>query len=167
MKLYEIAADYENLLNAIEAGEIPEEAIADTLESVVSLLEDKADNIACAIKNLLAEAKAIKAEEDNLAERRKQKEKTAKSMKAYLGEVLLRSGYTKLETARNKLSFRKSEKVHIEDEEKFISWALVERDDLLTYAEPKISLTEIKKALANGEETFGATIESNQNLQIK
>ena len=50
MTLYEIATDYKNFIEAVENGEIPEEAITDTLESIQSLLEDKADNIAVAQK---------------------------------------------------------------------------------------------------------------------
>lgn len=167
MKLYEIAADYENLLAAVEAGEIPEEAISDTLESMTALLEDKADNIACLIKNLTAEAEAIRAEEINLAERRKAKERRIDGLKTYLGETLLRAGYDKLETARNRISFRKSESVTVADEAKFVEWAVKHHDDLLTYKEPTINKTAIKKALASGEEIAGAVIESKSNIQIK
>ena len=98
MKLYEIAADYRELLEAIEAGEIPEEAIADTLESITSVLEDKVDNIACFIKNLTAEVDAIKAEEQKLAKRRKTKERQIARVTDYLANTLLASGYTKVET---------------------------------------------------------------------
>ena len=40
MKLYEIAAEYKSFLELVDAGEIPEEAINDTLESIQALLED-------------------------------------------------------------------------------------------------------------------------------
>ena len=167
MRLYEIANDYLALMQAIENDEIPEDCIADTLESITSILEDKADNIACLIKNLNAEAEAIKAEETRLAERRKSKEKTAERMKEYLSETLLRSGYDKIETARNKISFRKSEVVSVADEAGFIAWASQNRDDLLTFKEPTLNKTAIKKAIASGEEFIGATIEARQNIQIK
>lgn len=167
MKLYEIAAEYENLLNAIENGEIPEEAIADTLESITSLLEEKADNIGCMIKNMTAEAEAIKAEEVKLAERRKQKENQVDRLKTYLAEVLTRSGYTKLETARNKMTFRKSESTVIENEAEFIAWAMEHNDSFLTYKDPTINKTAIKKAIASGENIVGAHIESKMNLQLK
>ena len=148
MKLYEIAAEYEALLNAVEAGEIPEEAIEDTIESIVSILEDKADNVACLIKNMTAEAEAIKAEEDKLAERRKQKEKRIERLKTYLADVLTRSGYTtKLETARNKMTFRKSEGVVFDDEAAFIEWAIKNNDEFITYKAPTINRTAIKKAI--------------------
>lgn len=167
MKLYEIANEYLELLEAIEGGEIPEEAIGDTLESIVALLEDKADSIACMVKNLSAEAAAIKVEEDTLKARRKAKERQAEWFKTYLADILQRSGCTKLETARVKLSFRKSESVTIDDEAAFIAWAQKHNDSLLTYSAPTISKTAVKDALASGAAIEGARIETRQNIQIK
>ena len=167
MTLYEIATDYKNFIEAVENGEIPEEAITDTLESIQSLLEEKADNIACLIKNLTADAEAIKAEETRLAERRRQKEATAERLKTYLSDMLIKSGQTNLETARNKLSFRKSEVVTVDNEAKFIEWAMNENRDLLTFKAPTISKTAIKKAIAEGQAFDGVRIESKSNLQIK
>lgn len=165
MKLYEIANDYLSLMEAIENGEIPEEALADTLESIESGIEEKADNIACILKNLSAEIAAIKAEENNLAERRKQREKTHDRLKEYLSETLQRIGKTKIETARNKITFRKSEAVEI-DEEAFKTWAAFNRDDLLKF-KSEIDKTAVKAALKNGVELPNVRIVANQNIQIK
>lgn len=167
MKLYEIASDYARLLEAVETGEIPEEAIADTLESITSIIEEKADNIACMIKNMKAEAEAIGAEEKRLKERRLAKEKRIESLTAYLSETLQNMGLKKVETARNRISFRKSEKVAIADEVAFLEWAKVSRGDFLTYAEPTLNRTAIKDAIKGGAEIAGAKLETNQNIQIK
>ena len=166
MKLYEIAADYRELLEAIEAGEIPEESIEDTLESITTVLEDKADNIACFIKNLTAEVDAIKAEEQKLAKRRKAKERQIVRVTNYLANTLLASGYTSVETTRNKISFRGSEAVAIPDERAFIEWATKEHDELLTYGKPTVNRTAVKAALDSGAEISGAYIERRQNIQI-
>ena len=167
MKLYEIATDYRTFLEAVENGEIPEEAIADTLESITALLEDKADNIACMIKNMTAEAAAIKAEEQNLAERRKTKEKQIERMKAYLSDTLQLNNIAKLETARNKISFRKSESVKVDNEADFIKWAENNNREYLTYKEPTIDKTTIKQGIKEGWEVYGAHIETKMNMQIK
>ena len=167
MKLYELAQDYKDFLQAVEDGLIPEDCIADSLESITCLIEDKADNIACMIKNLNAEALAIKTEEQALAERRKAKEKQVERLKEYLSETLLSADYTKIETARNKISFRKSESVCIENEDDFIHWAMKERDEFLTFKAPTVNKTEIKKALALGEVIEGVSIVTKQNVQIK
>ena len=165
MKLYEIANDYLALLQAIDEGEIPEEAIADTLESIEGEIEYKADNLACVLKTLEAEAAAIKAEEKTLAERRKQKEKATERIKTYLSDVLQRLNINKIETARNKITFRKSESVIVDDS--FILWARDNRADLLTFSDPTANKTAIKQALKEGAEIEGAYIESKQNIQIK
>lgn len=165
MKLYEIAKDYLSFMEAIENEEIPEEAIADTLEAIEGEIEIKADNIACILKSLEAEATALKAEETKLAERRKAKERTYDRLKQYLSDTLQAIGLYKMESARNKISFRKSEAVEVADG--FIEWAKENRDDLLTYAQPKANLTAIKKLLKDGEEVAGAQLITKQNIQIK
>jgi DNA repair ATPase RecN len=166
MKLYELTNDYLALLNAIDNDELPEEAIADTLEAITASIEDKADSIACLLKNLDADCKAIKAEEERLAERRKAKEKSHERIKQYLSETLQIAGIDKIETARNKITFRKSEVVEVA-EDVFIEWAQKNRDDLLTYSAPKVNKTEIKKALKGGAEIVGAELRVNSNIQIK
>ena len=167
MKLYELTHDYLAFMQAIENDEIPEEAIADTLEAITAEIEDKADNIACLLKNLDAEVVAIKAEETRLAERRKAKEKYHERLKAYLSDTLQAAGLNKIETARNKITFRKSESVEIANEEAFIKWASEKRDDLLTFSAPKVNKTAIKSALKEGDEIVGVQLVSKNNIQIK
>ena len=167
MKLYELTADYLAFLEAIDNDEIPEEAIADTLEAITGEIEIKADSIACITKSLDAEIAAIKAEEATLAQRRKSKEKTLEKVKKYLSDTLLFAGIDKIETARNKITFRKSEAVEVADTIAFIAWAQANRDDLLTYGAPTVNKTAIKNALKDGDEITGAALLVKQNIQIK
>ena len=166
MKLYELTNDYLDFIEAVENGEIPEEAIEDTLESIKACIEDKADSIACLLKNLDAECKAIKAEEERLAERRKAKEKSHERIKQYLSDTLQRAGLDKIETARNKITFRKSDSVEV-NENVFIEWAQKNRDDLLKYSKPTADKTAIKSALKDGIEIVGAELRTKKNIQIK
>lgn len=165
MKLYELANDYVALMQAIDNDELPEECIADTLEAITGEIEIKADNIACMLKNIEAEVKAIKEEEANLATRRKTKEKAYERLKEYLSTTLQSLSIDKVETARNKITFRKSESVEIDDT--FIEWAQKHREDLLKYSAPTADKTEIKKILKGGAELQGAQLISKQNIQIK
>lgn len=168
MKLYELSKDYENLILAIENGDIPEEALQDTLESIEVLLDEKADNIACWIKQLTAEAEAIKAEEDKLKARRTAKLKRAERLTEYLAECLTNAGRTKIETPRNVISFRKTPpKVVFDNEKGFIEWALSNADSFLHYGKPTVDKTAIRVALENGAEIEGVRIESSANIQIK
>lgn len=169
MHLYEITQVLRNLKRDIEEGNIPEEAIADTLECVELALEDKADNIACIIKSWNAEAQAIKAEEEALAQRRKARERQAQRLQDYLHEMLASVGVDKVETARNKITFRKNPpKVIIFDEAAFIEWAMSnEKDYFLNYGKPTINKTNVKDAISRGEEVLGATVASSVNIQIR
>lgn len=168
MKLYELANDYENLMAAVENGDIPEEALADTLESITALLDEKADNIACWIKQLTAEAEAIKAEEDKLKARRTAKLNRAERLTNYLAECLTNAGRNKIETARNVISFRKTPpKVVIDNENGFIEWAQTYADGFLNYGRPTINKTAIKDYITSGGQLDGVRIESSQNLAIK
>lgn len=166
MKLYELENAYLSLLQMIDDEELPEDAITDTLEAITGEIEVKADNIACMLKNIEADITAIKTEESRLAERRKAKEKTHEKLKQYLSVTLQRMNIDNVETARNKITFRRSEAVEL-DVETFMAWALTNRDDLLSYPAPTANKTEIKKAIKGGAEIVGAQLVSKQNIQIK
>lgn len=166
MKLYELESAYLSLMSMIDEDEIPEDALIDTLEAITGEVEIKADNVACMLKSIEADMKAIRDEEIKLATRRKAKEKAYDRLKQFLSDTLQRMSIDKVETARNKITFRRSESVEL-DEATFIKWAIANRDDLLTYAEPTANKTEIKKALKSGCEVAGAQLVSKNNIQIK
>ena len=159
MTLYELMTGYKDFLLAVENGDIPEDAIADTLEAIEASIDDKIDNTACVIKVLEAEEAAIKAEEERLAKRRKAKEKARERVKAYLSEMILTMGRTEFESPRNKLSFRKSEETVCDKNVLDAKWMRKKE----TYEPDKVA---IKNAILNGEKIPGAEIVVKQNLQI-
>jgi phage host-nuclease inhibitor protein Gam len=170
MKLYEINQTYQEFLDQIASGEIPEEAISDTLEALNGEFEDKADNIACYIKSLLSDTQAIKAESDALLERAKAKKTKADRLTDYLYQAFKVRGKEKLETTRNLLKIRKNPPaVQIDDEAAFISWTQEQdgREALLTIHEPTINKTAIKNALKAGEKIPHAKLVSSEKLTIK
>ena len=168
MKLYELANALDELNAAIENGDIPDEAIADTLESIELPFEEKADNIACLIKQFTANAEAIKAEEDRLKARRLAYLKRAERLTEYLEMCLTNAKRAKIETARNVISFRKTPpKVVIDNEATFIEWAMKNADGLLNYGKPTVDRTAVKVALECGMEIEGVRIESSQKIAIK
>lgn len=168
MTLYELMADYTNFLTAVENGDIPEEAIADTLEAIEASVDEKIDNTACLLKVLEAEEAAIKAEEDRLAERRKVKANTRERIKNYLSEMLLAMGKTEFESPRNKITFRKTPgKVVVENEKAFIEWAVANDDSLISYGKPSVNKTAIKAAIESGKKINGAEIVVGQSMQLK
>lgn len=170
MKLYEIADDYNGLLTAIENGELQDdEAVADSIESIQAVFEDKAESIALIIKSLAAEADAIKAEVDTLTSRIRAKQNSAERLKRYLASNLLSVGKQKLETSKVKLSFRKSESVTITDEQALFAACKSGGFEKLckTKLETSFDKREIAKVIKSGVELAGAEITTTNNLQIK
>ena len=168
MSLYSIAAEYERFFSMIEAGEIPEEAIADTLDSIEGEFREKLENTISVIKNKRAEIEAIKEEVKALTERLKAKTKDAERLIGYVALVFERTGKEKYESARHKVSFRKSEALEIADEEALINFLEAKGyDALLKYEMPTVNKTEVKAAIARGESFPGAEIVKKLNIQIK
>jgi phage host-nuclease inhibitor protein Gam len=169
VSLYDIGNTYKELLEAIASGEIPEEAIADTLAAVDGEFTDKADNIACFIKSLLAEKQAIKAEIDVLNERAEAKQHKADKLTDYLYQMFKLSGKTKIETARNVMSIRKTPpKVEVDDDTAFIAYAREHGDELfLTIKDPTINKTKLKEYLKAGNEYPHAKLVAGEKLSIK
>lgn len=168
MNLYEISSNYRALLEAIESGDIPEDAVADTLEAAGGELDAKIENVACYIKNLAAESDALKAEADKLTERRKAKQAHVGRLRRYLHDALSATGKRKIETPRAVVRIQgTAESVRIVDDAEFITWAKLERDNLLNYAAPTINKTAIKQAIKGGQAVPGATLERGETVVIK
>ena len=97
----------------------------------------------------------------NLSERRKSAERKADNLKKYLTSCLDAVNRDKLETARAKVSFRKSVQVSIADEAK------VPKKFMVKTVTSKPDKTEIKKAIQDGKKVAGASLVENRNIQIK
>lgn len=125
----------------------------------------KIEGMALWTKNLDAEAAAIKAEEDALAERRKVLENKSKRLKTYISEILAGDKFT---TARVACTFRKSKSVEIPDEAAFIQ-AMQESQhwEYLKFSKPTVNKTEITNAIKAGKEVPGAQLVEKHNLSIK
>lgn len=164
MTLFELAEQYENFAQLAADEDLPPEAIADTFDALSGEFEEKADNIACIIKELEAQAEAIKVQENILNARRLTKEANAKRLKELLSSQMQRIGKDKIDTDRNLISFRKSTALVIQDEEDF-----KQRNRELCSVEEKVTIPRkaITDLLKSGAEVYGATLETRRNLQIK
>ena len=167
MKLYEINESILKSVYMYENEEIDEKTYKDTMEGLNLVQSDKIDNIACYIKQLLAEEKALKEEIENLTKRRKSKQKTIDNLKEYITDTMKISKMDKLETTRNIIKFRNNAvKVNIENEEKFLLWAMENHDELLNYKKPDVNKTMIKEYLKDNE-IEGVKLVREKSLQIK
>lgn len=95
--LYEIAAEYREMVAALMATDSDEQTIADTIEGESFPLELKAQNVAYAIKTLQANAEAIKGAEEEMSKRRKALENRAASIKDYLLSCMELAGVQRVE----------------------------------------------------------------------
>ena len=152
MKLYEIENAILDCID-LETGEVID---TERLDALQMERDAKIENVALWIKDLKAEAEAIKAEKMALAERQKVAENKAESLKNWLAYAL---DGQKFSTARCAISFRKTEKVEISDVG--MIRLMKEHDELLTYKDPEPNKTAIKQALKDGLTVQGVQLVQN------
>lgn len=160
MKLYEINEALTQLFDP-ETGEITDAALWDALQLAK---EQKLEGVACWIKNLLADADAIKAEREKLADREKAARNKAESLTKWLEYAL---NGEKLSTPKCAVTYRRSEAVEIANEAEFVEFAEWECKDLLSYKSPVPNKTAIKAALKEGRDIPGVALVTKQNMSIK
>ena len=165
MTLYEIdhaiSEAFEQAIDP-ETGELIDVEAWAWLEALQLVREQKLENVALWVKDLNAEAAAIKAEEDALKRRRQSTEKKADSLKGYLASAL--GGSEKFKTARVAISWRRSETAELLDGVDPVSLPL-------EYQRVKVSVeadkTKLKEALKAGKTVEGVALVERQNIQIK
>ena len=106
--IYELTDAYKTVEDMLYDGETDEQTIMDTLEAIDGEIEEKADNYAKLIKNLQADAMALKAEEERMYARRKSLENKAQRLKDRLQANLEFIGKTKFRTLLFSFSIAKN-----------------------------------------------------------
>ena len=152
--LYEID---KSILECIdqETGELID---FERFESLQMERNQKIENVALWVKNLQSDALAYKAEKDAFAEREKAATKKAEQLKAWLAEVLAGE---KFSTGKCAVSFRRSEKVEVEDV------AMVPAELLRVKTTVEADKTAIKEAIKEGREINGCRLVESISTQIK
>ena len=159
MTIYEIDQAIMECVD-LETGEIID---TEQLDKLQMEREEKLENIACWIKDLKAEAEAIKAEKMALAKRQQVAENKAESLKNWLAYAL---DGKKFSTAKCAVSFRNTESVEITPEG--LEALMKEHDELLTYKAPEPNKTAIKNAIKNdGLNVAGVQLVQNISTIIK
>ena len=158
MKLYEIDNAILDCID-LETGEVID---TERLDALQMERDAKIENVALWIKDLKAEAEAIKAEKMALAERQRVAENKAESLKKWLAYAL---DGQKFSTAKCAVSFRNTENVELSDVG--MIRLMKEHDELLTYKEPEPNKTAIKQALKDGLTVQGVQLVQNISTIIK
>ena len=153
MNLYEIDQAILELIDP-ETGEILD---YEAFEQLQMERDQKIENIALWIKNLTAEAKALKEEEQTFAARRKAAENKAESLKKYLDTILQGNP---VKTTKFAVTYRRTESCVIDDIYKI-------PEEYLRYKEPEADKTALKKALKEGQAISGVHLEEKNSLSVK
>jgi hypothetical protein len=155
MNLYQIDNEILGCVDA-DTGEIID---IDKLEELQIERDAKVENLGLWIKNLDAEAEALKAEKMAFAKRQQAAENKRDSLKKYLASYL--EG-TPFKSTKVNISFRKSETLEITDDGLFDL-----PDEYLRFKQPDVDKAALKKAIKEGKQFAGVCIVENQNIQIK
>ncbi len=159
MTLYEIDAAITAL--ADENGEITDYEALDALQME---RDRKIENVACWIKDLAAEAKAIREEELTLAERRQSAEKKAERLRGWLGHVLAGQ---KFSTARCSVAWRTSMATVVDDEERALAWLRSHACGDCYIDKVQLNKGAVANLLKNNIEVPGVRLERRQNVQVR
>lgn len=161
MTLYEIKDEYLNALNSLEVNEDGEITNLDVIEKAEGDFKDKAEAVACYIKDRDAYAKAIKEEIEALTARMKSVQNYADKLKDYLAFCMESTQVERIETPKVNLYFRNSSKVVVDDE------SAIDEKYIVTKITTSISKSAIKDDIRSGLEVTGAHVETTRSLQIK
>lgn len=162
--MYELTADYLDVLDLANDPDIPPEVVADTLEGIGEEIEVKAENTAKILKELEASVAASKAEEKRLAERRKQLETNVQKIKERLFDMMKTTGKVKFKTNLFSFSIQKNGgKLPVVLDVKDTSEL---PDDLVKITETA-DLEAIRELLDAGDTRFAHYGERGESLRIK
>lgn len=162
--LYEIAKEFRQITDVLQDVGCDEQTLLDTLEGERWPLEVKAQNYAFVIRNLEANAEAIKAAEKQMADRRKAIENRARYMAERLKTGMEIAGVTKLECPHFAIAIQNNPP-SVEVFEPGLVPA-----EFMTQPEappPVPNKAAIKEAIKAGREVPGALVVQGKRLAIK
>lgn len=168
MTLYELTQEqqylYDLLANGeaidMETGEI-DPVVEEQLKINNEQIDEKIKAWGIVCKQLQADAKMLKDEEEAISIRRKRAERHAELVKNRLENQMILLGKLQFKDTKVDISFRKSKKVEITNEE------LLPEEYLSVKTTITPAKTLIMSALKEGKEVQGATLVETQNIQIK
>lgn len=163
MNLFEIEAAITNCVRLensdnfvdVSTGEVLD---AEALDQLKMEIPRKLENLGRWMLNLEAEEKALADQEKRFKERKDAVKKKRESIKSYVGAFLNGKPY---KCTDFEFKFRKTESVAFNGDIYKVP------DDYLRYKEPELDKAKIKKALKDGIEIPGCSLEVKQSLSVK
>ena len=161
MNLFKIAEALERCVKLVSGNYVDTETgeVIDTeaIEALEMERDTKIRNIACWIRNLDAEEKALAEQEKIYRDRKNATHNKKEDLKEYLASFLAGKKWKNEEV---NISWRKSEAVEVTDMKKLSSY-------YLRYREPEVNKTLLKADLKAGVKLEGAVLTEKNNIQIK
>ncbi len=159
--LYEITAEYENLLWMMEENELPDEELITLLEEVADQFDKKATNITGLFLNMEAESKNIKDAEAKMKKRRDSLDRKSKSLREYLLNSMIMLEIQTVKTNQFHVKIRNNPaSVNI------LSEAIMPDDFKEEVSTIRIDKTSIKNSIKAGNPVPGAVLTQNQRLHV-
>ena len=164
MSIYELTADYIQIMEMMEDPELDPQTLADTMEAVEGELEIKAESYAKIMKNLDGDVEALENEIRRLTSRKKAIEENIKRMKAALQGMMEVTGKTKFKTQLFSFNIQRNAPAVVIDIDDVANMP----EEFLKFRAPEVNKTAIKEALQNGADLEGiAHLESKVSLRIR
>lgn len=164
MNLYELNKEWEQVFNMLENPEIDNQAVFDTIESIESNIDSKADGYGKIIRMLQGNIAMADEEIKRLQSRKKTLENREKCLKDNLYKIMKNIGKPTIDTGLFKFWYQKNAE-SVEIAEDFNIEDLP--DEYAIPQPPKINKTKIKEAIKDGWEIPWATIKQTESLRMR
>ena len=153
--LYELTGQAAQLMELLEAGEIDEQTVQDSM-----MVPEKLEDYGMVIRQLTADVEDYKREKDFFAEKQKRADNAIKRMKKTLAAYLAATQQDKVQAGRFVLTSTSSKSVDV------FNLAAVPAEYMQPQP-PKVDKVSIRKALLAGETVAGAALIETPGCVIK
>lgn len=158
MTLYEMTANAQYLYQLLEGGEIDEEVVQDSLESMC--VADKLEDYCKVIRQFEADAEAYKAEKDFFAAKEKKARRSVERLQSAIRAYMAVVGKDEERCGKFTVKVGTSKATRIVDGTKIPAEYFIPQP-------PTIDKAAIRAALLAGGEVAGAELQINHNIKIK
>ncbi|MBQ1573961.1 MAG: siphovirus Gp157 family protein [Clostridiales bacterium] len=160
MTLYQMSAAAKELYELLESGEIDEQTVNDTMESIGA--SEKLESYVYVQKSLEAEIAAFKAEIDRMTDRKRSLEKQVERLQQAQIDFMAATGQKSANAGTFKLTMRENKSCEITNESEIPLEFL--REVPAKYEPDKNAL---KAALKSGKEIPGCTLKTSYSVTAK
>lgn len=159
--LYELSSDWQLLINLASAGEIEEDVLRDTLDSMSYAIDEKAEGYAIVDLELAASEEKLANEIKRLQARKSSITKNRKRIKDSLRDEMIAMGKEKIKTDKFTIHIQNNpQSVDIKDESDIPYTYYVEQ-------KPKLDKRALLDDLKNGVKIPGVEVKQTRGVRFR